>query len=91
MIKINILDTSAAISIAKDLGMVEVVQAFIAGDIENGIMRFVDGLGAVIQSRGISPVLRTIFTYALTKTVLKAIPGTGRAFNVLGIMELQFV
>jgi hypothetical protein len=91
MIKINILDTSAAIAIAKDLGMVEVAQAFLAGDFENGIMRFVDGLGAVIQQRGISPVLRTIFMYAATKTVLSAIPGTGKAFNVLGILELKFV
>ena len=91
VIRINLLDSSAAINIAKDLGMVETAQAFMAGDYESGIMSFVENIAGVIKNRGVSPVLKTIFTYAAAKTVLKAIPGTSKVFNVLGIIEFVFV
>jgi len=89
MIQVKILSLSAGIAMFKELGLMDAANALMAGDYQGAFNIFFDNIGAVLGSKGINAVLAIIFKYAVIKNVLSAVPGTGKTFNILGIIELS--
>ena len=88
-IQVKILSLSAGIAMFKELGLMEAANALMAGDYQNAFNIFFDNIGGVLASKGINNVLAIIFKYAIVKQVLTAVPGTGKTFNILGIVDLS--
>ena len=87
-LKIKILDTAAGIAMFKELGLMDAANAMMAGDYSTAFNIFFNNLGNIMMNNGVNNVLQIIFKYAIVKTVLNAVPGTGKSFDVLGIVEM---
>ena len=88
-IKIKILDTAAGFALFKELGLMEAANAALAGDYISAWTIFMNNMTGIFAEKGIGPVLGIIFKYSVVKMAVNAMPGTGKTFNVLGIVDIE--
>ena len=88
-LKVKILETAAAAAMFRELGLMDVATALMAGDYQSALNSFYNNLANVFASQGIHGILRVIMKYATIKYVVTALPGTGKTFSFLGLIDLE--
>ena len=87
--KVKILDTAAGFALFKELGLMEAANAALAGDYMSAWTIFMNNMVGIFADKGIGPVLGIIFKYSMVKLATSALPGTGKTFNVLGLVDIE--
>ena len=88
-LKVKILDTAAGAAMFKELGLMEAGTALFAGDYMGAINIFYNRLANILMTNGIDGVLKIIMKYGVVKWVTSAIPGTGKTFSFLGLVDIE--
>lgn len=87
--KVKILETAAAAAMFQELGLMEVGQALLAGDYSTALGLFYSNLAGVFANHGFNGILAIIMKYGIVKYVSNALPGTGKTFSFLGLIDLE--
>ena len=88
-LKVKILETAAAAAMFQELGLMDVAQALLAGDYVSALNSFYNNLAGVFMSHGLHGIIKVIMKYGAIKYVVNALPGTGKTFSFLGLIDLE--
>ena len=88
-LKVKILDTAAGFALFKELGLMEAANAALAGDYMTAWNIFMNNMVSIFDNQGVGRVLSIIFKYSMVKMVTGALPGTGKTFSVLGLIDIE--
>jgi len=88
-LKVKILETAAAAAMFQELGLMDVATALLAGDYQSALNSFYNNLAGVFMSQGIHGIIKVIMKYGAIKYVVNALPGTGKTFSFLGLIDLE--
>ena len=81
--EINVLDTAAFLKIANVLGLVDVAQAILAGDLMGALQMFADNMISVYGEK-LGALIGIVFMWSFTKKVTRSLTG-GKSFSFFGI------
>ena len=88
-LKVKVLETAAAAAMFRELGLMDVASALLAGDYQSALNSFYNNMANVFASKGIHGIVRVIMKYGVIKYVVNALPGTGKTFSFLGLIDLE--